>query len=550
MSNSFTSRMKCFRPFLIAGCLTLSAVTPSLAQAPLLQWEQQFDGLLNGKDISRSLVIDDSNNIYITGTSYQTFQGGNFSTIKYNPSGVLQWSDHHYAVQAGHSNIGKKILLSPDGAIYAVGTLAINDGDMAIIKYGTNGKLWAKNYEPYMFNSYDDYGIDMGCDTSGNFYAIAQVLSPAGNMEDLYIMKCDSSGTKQWDHNYSAASGPDYPVALAVSPSGTSYPLLQAYNFFGTATNDITTIQYLTNSTENWLSKYNGSGNADDYPAAIVLDSQDNQYVCGIADAGATNDMVAMKQNIYGTRLWTYTYNGSANENDSAVAIRYLSNNLTVVTGKCREFQSGFVRDAIVTLLIDSGTVVWTKKYFGDAGIGAVPTQMIVDASDNIYISGYENSTGAMKEACIIKYSASGTELWNLQYSGIQGFDDVFTGLALDNNQDLVATGQTTTAINNANYLTVKYSNPTSTSELSGADAVMQVYPNPAVGMVYIKNNVQQPGTHLSILDVNGNIVYTEKEHDGVNEFQIDCSGWSAGIYTVRLAGSHSVAYSKVVVAP
>jgi hypothetical protein len=541
------SGLKLIHLVFIACCLTLTSTSISLAQAPQVQWEQHFDGLLNGKDMSRSVAIDNSNNIYITGTSYQTYAGGNFSTIKYSPAGVMQWADHYYTVQSGGFNYGKKIMYDPTGALYAVGTLAINTGDLAILKYGPNGRLWAKNYQPYGLSTYADFGVDMGVDATGNLYAIAEVMSPAGNLEDLYIIKCDSSGTKLWEDNYSAASGPDYPVAMAVAPSGNAYPLLQAFNFFGTATNDITTIQYLPNSTQNWLSRYNGAGNADDYPAAITLDSQENQYICGTADAGATNDMVAMKQNIYGTRLWTCTYNGTANANDSAVSIHRLSNNLTVVTGRCKELVAGITRDAIVTLLIDSGTVVWTQKYFGVAGLGAVPNKMIVDQFDNIYICGYENSIGALKEACIIKYSASGSELWNLQYSGVQGLDDVYSDLVLDSNQDLIATGQTSTSINNANYLTVKYNNPTGIGEHI-ENSQLTLYPNPAAGVFIVKSSLQQKRWQLSVSDMNGRTLYHENDVTGLGEFHINCSAWNSGVYTVTLSSESTVSHSKILV--
>jgi hypothetical protein len=243
---------------LLISLLAILAL-PSLAQTPVILWEQEFDGSLSGKDQANSLTMDNQNNIFITGTSFHLTNKGTLTTIKYDPSGSELWIDHYYATQTG-INRGKKINIDEQGAIYAIGTIAMNLGDLAIVKYGTSGRIWAKNYEPYYMASYEDEGVDIGFDSVGNIYSIAKVMSIGGNLEDLYMLKCDSSGTKIWDDNYSASSVEDLPVALGVSRSGNAYPVLQAYGVWGSSTYDIFTIQYLNNGVKNWYSKYNGPG--------------------------------------------------------------------------------------------------------------------------------------------------------------------------------------------------------------------------------------------------------------------------------------------------
>ena len=540
--------------------LTLTAIlfvcnTNSFAQSPQKLWDSFYNGALNGKDEANNVLADSSGNVFVTGISFQTFSGGNFTTIKYDGGGSQLWADHFSNTQASYTNYGSRLVMDKWQNVYAIGTTALNDGDLAICKYNSNGRIWAKNYEPYYFSTYDDYGIDMDVDSSGNFYAIARVTSPSGNLYDMYIIKCDSSGTKIWDNNYTGASDDDYPVAIDVTPGGTAYPLLQSFNFFGTQTQDITTIQFLSNGVQNWFSNYNGPGNEDDYPTSIKVDELENQYVCGTTDAGPNNDMVAMKQNIYGTRLWVITYNGTANGNDTAVSETWLPNGFVAVTGKSKELLNSTIVDAIVTMLIDSGTIVWTNKFYGSDNLGASPSQMITDAQGNIYICGFENLTGGTTNGCTIKYDINGSLLWNISYDAGANLNDKFNSITLDNNNDILVTGQTFTSVANSNYVTVKYGN-ISTGISSNTDIVkdfylFQNYPNPFNPTTIIK--YQLPNTShvsLEVYDVLGNeivILVNEERPAGTYEIQFDASNLSSGTYFYKLKAAEFFETNKMI---
>ncbi len=524
----------------------------SSAQAPQKIWDSFFNGALNGKDESNNILTDSSGNAFITGTSFQTFSGGNFTTVKYNTGGTQLWVDHFSNTQASCKNYGKCLVMDKWQNVYAVGTTALNDGDLAICKYNSNGRIWAKNYEPYWFTTYEDYGIDMDVDSSGNFYAIARVTSPSGNLYDMYIMKCDSSGTMIWEENYTGASAADYPVAIAVSSGGTAYPLLQSFNFFGTSTQDITTIQYSTSGVQNWLSRYNGAGNADDYPTFMNIDAAENQYLCGTVDAGVTNDMVAMKQNIYGTRLWVTSYNGTANGNDTAISETWLPNGFVVVTGKCKELLNGTTVDAMVTMVIDSGTVVWTNKYYGTDSLGASPAQMVTDTQGNIYICGVEYLNGGTNNGCIIKYDNNGNLVWDISYDAGLNLNDKFNSITLDINNDILVTGLTFTTVSNSNYVTVKYGN--SVTGISEADFSnnIRIYPNPTQSLANISFNLSDTKkVSITVADVVGRIVKNISSKIlivGNNKITVDLSELNNGIYFIRVSSNNIRLVEKILI--
>ncbi|MEP7169882.1 MAG: T9SS type A sorting domain-containing protein, partial [Bacteroidota bacterium] len=266
-------------------------------------------------------------------------------------------------------------------------------------------------------------------------------------------------------------------------------------------------------------------------------------------DGGPNDDMVVFKQNQYGTRLWVTTYNGTANLNDTAISTMWMPNGFVVVTGKCKETLNSTTKDAFVTMMIDSGTIVWTKKFFGTDSLGAVPTQMKTDAQGNIYICGYENLTGGTKNGCIIKYDSNGNQLWNISYDAGINLDDKFNSITLDNNNDILVTGQTFTTATNANYVTVKYGNgntvinENSISGLNGSN----LYPNPAKAGtgIYINTNNTSSQIPFSISDVSGKIVQRGNIYD--NHFHL-INQINPGTYILEFISGRKPVHQRILI--
>jgi hypothetical protein len=65
-----------------------ATVAYSSAGAPL--WTNRYNGPANDSDIARSVVVDDNNNVIVTGLS-----GGDFATIKYSNAGIPLWTNRY-----------------------------------------------------------------------------------------------------------------------------------------------------------------------------------------------------------------------------------------------------------------------------------------------------------------------------------------------------------------------------------------------------------------------------------------------------------------------
>ena len=131
-------------------------------------------------------------------------------------------------------------------------------------------------------------------------------------------VKYDSGGALQWIAGYSApAGGVDVATAIAVDSGGNAY----VTGYSGNPAH-YTTIKYDTDGTQLWVIEYNGPGELGDVATSIDLDSDGNAYVTGYSKAEATGyDFATIKYRVDGTEEWVERYNGSENGDDFSNAI-------------------------------------------------------------------------------------------------------------------------------------------------------------------------------------------------------------------------------------
>jgi hypothetical protein len=111
---------------------------------------QRFNGTGNGTDYAYDITIDDSNNVYVTGSSLNANQQYEFVTIKYNTSGVQQWL---ITSPGGGHNIAVDSLRN----VYVTGTNSL-DSSICTIKYSQiTGVIKTSNEIPLAYKLGQNY---------------------------------------------------------------------------------------------------------------------------------------------------------------------------------------------------------------------------------------------------------------------------------------------------------------------------------------------------------------------------------------------------------
>jgi uncharacterized delta-60 repeat protein len=256
-------------------------------------WLRRYDGG-NGQDFSRDLVLDDSGNVYVTGYIDGLGTFTDYATIKYSSSGNLLWESTYDGLGSG-PDFAVALALDTSRNVYVTGTSrdSSNIEDLTTIKYNSDGEeIWVARYDAP--ESLWDVGYDIAVDDVGNVYVTGQSYS-IGTDRDCITIKYNSDGDTVWVRKY---NGPDNDEdcgrAIAIDNSGNVYVTGESYSY--DSDNDYATIKYNVNGVQEWVMRYNGPANDEDNSVSVAVDATGNVFVTGVSlGIGTDNDYATIK---------------------------------------------------------------------------------------------------------------------------------------------------------------------------------------------------------------------------------------------------------------
>lgn len=305
------------------GVTSTDYATVKFNSEGVLQWVTRYNGPGNASDFAYSIVVDSSENTYVTGSSTGTGTDYDYATIKYNSDGIQQWVAR-YNGPGNSDELAYSNVIDRSGNVYVTGR-SVGSGtshDYATIKYNSFGvQQWVARYNgPGSDDNDEAYSIVV--DNSGNAYVTGLSFGNLTGTNNATI-KYNSDGVQQWVSRYSG-----YAFEIALDKSENVYVMANSNDY------DYTTIKYNSAGILQWVSSYNGPGNSYDYPNEIVVDDANNVYITGQSvGSGTSFDCATIKYNSDGIQKWVARYNGLGNESDGAKSIVLSSSENIIVTG-------------------------------------------------------------------------------------------------------------------------------------------------------------------------------------------------------------------------
>ncbi len=325
--------------------------------------------------------------------------------------------------------------------------------DIVTIKYNSQGDtVWVRSYNGTA-NS-DDEGLGICIDDNDNIYVTGYAQN-TGRSKDAVILKYSKQGNLLWARSFSVTTNAvvDKGVAIAVDNRDDIY--VTGYTTGTDGNTDIFTMKIDRSGDILWTAIEDGSSNLNAEGTSIAIDKDRNVLVCGFITASGTNtDIAVIKYSRNGVQRWMKTVDGGAGQEDKAWGIVVDESDNAYITGYITNSDGN--TDTYTARISTSGNIVWSKTYNGNGNENDKAWGIVVDEDKDVYITGEtENAVGNVNYLTI-KYDRQGTSEWVKVYNGTGDDEDVATAISLFRN-NIVITGRSFGTENNFDYATVRY---------------------------------------------------------------------------------------------
>ena len=387
--------------------------------------------------------------IFISGASF----------LAVNAQINIQWQTRY---SSAGTNIDRAEDMAMDGAgnvyVTGLGQGVSGNFDYVTIKYDAVGtEIWRTEYNG-TGNSLDEAHA-IAVDPSGNVYVTGWSYGGAGTGYDYATVKYNSTGVQQWASRYTnVAGGTDEAWDIDVDNVGNVFVTGSSD---GAGTNSAaTTVRYNSAGVQQYANRFEGVGTSIDAGFAIYVDSlTGTAYVTGYTfqSAAADFDYITLKYNLAGVQQWATQYNSPDGNYDEARAIAVDASGNVYVTGYSQTLVLTNYDYATVKYN-SAGVQQWQVRYNGTGNDYDRANAIALDAAGNVYVTGKSVGVGSTAEdAFTIKYDNSGVSQWTARYNGAANGYDEAKALAVDTSGNVYITGYSYSSGSNNDYLTIKY---------------------------------------------------------------------------------------------
>lgn len=503
-------------------------------------WSKTYNGSGDNNDVANYIALDFSGNTYVAGYSVAEDEDKNLYTQKIDGNGNTVWTKT-YTGTSGYSPdevVGLKV---DANNVYILG--AVRDSaqsyNYATIKYNTNGDtVWVRKYNNV---NESDRPAAMDVNAAGSIAVTGRTdVNPDDTIAqyDFGTVVYNSAGVQQWATLYnSGGSNTDEPVSIRLTATGNVYVSGRSLS---AGIDNITTVKYNSTGTQQWAKTYNG-GNGNDRDEAIVVDGNENIYVCGRSTASnGTFDGLLLKYDANGNQQWVKTFNGSGDGEDRFDEILLDADGNIVVAGKTDVDNTASVNfDYLVVKYDNSGNELWDTTWAYSPTSDDAVNGLATDNNNNLYVTG-ESFTGTSYSYATVKY---GSAPQVLIYNNNQG-DDKAKAIAV-NGTAVYVTGGSTGNGSQYDATTAKYDLGSSIKEAL-ANNKLQVYPNPCTSYTNVSiHSAINDDMLIVVTDVAGKVI--RKAQPRLQQ-QIDTHNMAAGIYFVNLMQDERIVSSQKLI--
>jgi hypothetical protein len=380
------------------------------------------------------VATDSAGAVFVAGVTSGAMDGSSAGSsdlfiVKFDASGASLWTRQ---LGTATEESARAAATDAEGNLFVTGwtlggldgNVSAGDADLFVVKYDSAGvRQWTRQ----LGTASIDRGYSVAIDGAGNVLVAGTTgggldgNSSAGQ-SDLFVVKYDSAGVKQWTRQLGTALT-DEAYAVSADALGNVFVAGRTVGALdGNASagaDDLFVVKYDSGGVKQWTRQLGGAGNDSGW--AVATDWAGNVYVAGITDgtfdghASAGNyDIVVAKYDALGSKAWSRQVGGA--NTDRAFAIATDAAGDLYVSGDTRGLDgnpAATTSDLFVLKYDPSGAVLWSRQLVSPGA--EYPTAVAIDAAGSLFVAG-GTSQGALdgneslgfSDAFVVKYDGDG----------------------------------------------------------------------------------------------------------------------------------------------
>ena len=444
--------------------------------AGIVQWATVIAGDSPAwDDVGYGIVIDSTNNVYITGQYKHTdgvpltlkdangnsqidsavtlsaniVSGGDAFLVKYNSNGIVQWA----TTIRGNSNgtdVGYGLAVDASNNVYVTGQYTMSDTTtpLTLQDASGNGQVDSAVTLPANATSLYSDAFLVKYNTDGIVQWATAIRGNAISQDIGYGIVVDSTNSVYITGQYSSANSVTPLALLDASGNTQTTSAVTLPASIHTVYSDAFLVKYSTDGSVQWATAIRGNNtSANDTGYSLAVDSTDNVYITGLYRTANTTTALTL-QNASGNTQVNSSVTLPATTNTTAFLVKY--NSSGTVQFACPPVFPKSICNTPTTLFKQhsmtkdsSGNIYVIGAYYSSQTITLAHRSGSGQTQSSITLPASVGTSTTVYDVYIIKYNSSGIVQWATTIRGTSTtLTDIGYGIAADASNNIYVTGQ------------------------------------------------------------------------------------------------------------